>query len=299
MSYFAQLRTFVEVYRSGSISRAANNLNVSQPSATSHIQSLEAMVGQPLFIRKARGVVATPTAHDLAQQVSHHFDAIERKIASVRGRGNELQGTINIAGPAEYISYVASAQLANLLQAGQVRANIHLGNRAKIYQMLSNGDVELAISASVPDSSQFDYQILDRESLTLVANPFTAKQILNNEISAEHLSCFPVVSYDTNLPLIREYFAQTFNAQCQSEIAALCPDIRALKGLVKAGLGYTVLPDYLCDDAIKANHLVKLGIDGPENLIYLVWRKGALANPRVEYAQDILLAFSNINQRNL
>ncbi|CNH03440.1 Bacterial regulatory helix-turn-helix protein%2C lysR family [Yersinia enterocolitica] len=48
MSHLIHLRTFLEAYRSGSFSRAAE-----------HIQSLEVLVGKRLFIRQARGV--TPT----------------------------------------------------------------------------------------------------------------------------------------------------------------------------------------------------------------------------------------------
>ncbi|WP_017444028.1 LysR family transcriptional regulator [Gayadomonas joobiniege] len=297
MSYLAQLRTFVEVYRSGSISRAANHLNLSQPAASAHIQSLEQLAGQKLFIRKPRGVVATPAAQELAQQVSVHFDAIERKLASVHKKNRQIEGTIHIAGPAEYISYVASAQLANLLQAGEVNVNIYPGNRQQIYQRLDNGEADLAITASRPDPERFEYKILDSEKLILVANPFVAKNILRQGLSAQTLNEFPVVSYDSQKPLIRDYFNQVFASECESQVAAICPDIRALAGLVQAGLGYTVLPDYLCHEAIKNGNLAALGGAGPENLIYLVWRKGALSHPRIHYAQDVLMAFSHLNSQ--
>lgn len=296
MSYLVQLRTFVEVYRTGSISRAAAALNLSQPAASAHIQALEQLAEQKLFVRKPRGVVPTPAAQELAQQVSLHFDAIERKLSSVHKRKRQIQGTLNIAGPAEYLSYVAPAQLANLLQAGEVNVNIHLGNRTQIYKLLDSGQADLAITASLPDAQYYEYKILDSEKLRLVANPFIAKQILAQGLSADTLKSFPVVSYDSQKPLIRGYFNQVFAAECESEVAALCPDIRALAGLVKAGLGYTVLPDYLCYDDINTGSLTALGLAGPEHLIYLAWRKGALSHPRIHYAQDILLAFSNINK---
>ena len=49
MSYLTQLKTFVEVYRCKNITKAAANLGLSQPSVTSHIQAMEAVVGKSLF----------------------------------------------------------------------------------------------------------------------------------------------------------------------------------------------------------------------------------------------------------
>jgi DNA-binding transcriptional LysR family regulator len=296
MSYFVQLRTFVEVYRCGTITKAAANLGLSQPAATAHIQSIESLVGFSLFERKARGVEPTAAAHDLALQVSGHLDAVEQKLASVRNRNNAVYGTLNIAGPAEYISSIAGAQFANLLQAGEVNLVLHIGNKDRIYQLLEDGTAELAITASTPDATVYDYQIIDSERLMLVANRFTAAQLVQQPLSAERLRLYPVISYDETLPLVRHYFNTVFNESCVSPIAAICPDIRAIAGIVKAGIGYSVLPDYLCREAIKNRELVQLGELGPENFIYLVWRKGALKHPRISYAKDILMAFANINK---
>ncbi|WP_105215095.1 MULTISPECIES: LysR family transcriptional regulator [unclassified Pseudoalteromonas] len=296
MSYFVQLRTFVEVYRCLNISRAAKNLGLSQPAATAHIQSVESTVGKTLFTRRHRGVEPTNLAHELAAQIGGHFDAIEQKMASTRSRSSEVRGTITLAGPAEYISYVASAQLANLLQGGHVDVSILPGNREQIYSALDNGVADLAITASLPDSSMYDYQVLDSERLMLVTHKLLADSLPTQEMDANLLNTLPVVAYSPQLPLIREYFDVVFKAHCRSQIIATCPDIRALAGIVRTGVGYSVLPDYLCYDDLRSGRLVSLGPEGPENNIYLAWRKGALAHPRVNYARDILMAFSNINR---
>jgi DNA-binding transcriptional LysR family regulator len=75
----------------------------------------------------------------------------------------------------------------------------------------------------------------------------------------------------------------------------VCPDIRAISTIIKAGIGYSVLPDYLCKESIAKGELIPLGPLGPENDIYLVWKKGALRNPRVDFAKDVIMAFANLN----
>ena len=56
MSHLTHLRTFLEVYRVRSISQAAVNLGITQPTASLHIQAIEMFVGKPLFIRQPRGL---------------------------------------------------------------------------------------------------------------------------------------------------------------------------------------------------------------------------------------------------
>lgn len=55
-SNLRHLRIFVAVAETGSIGRAAVLCNVSQPAATQAIGRLERVAGQPLFLRRPRGV---------------------------------------------------------------------------------------------------------------------------------------------------------------------------------------------------------------------------------------------------
>lgn len=295
MSYLTQLKTFVEVYRSGNITRAASRLHMSQPAVTSHIQAMEAIVGKELFIRKARGVEPTPIADDLALQVASHIDTLEQKVSSIRSRASTDHGTLHLAGPAEYLSLVAGPTLANLLQADKVNLVIHMGNKANTYKLLETDVAELAITASEPSHGMYEYQKLDSERLILVMNRVQGKLLAEQTVTADILNQHKVVTYDEQKPLIRQYFSDVFGSTCESPVAAVCPDIRAISTMIKAGVGYSVLPDYLCKEGIANGELVQLGKPGPQNDLYLVWKKGALRHPRVAFAKDVIMAFANLN----
>ena len=66
MSHLIHLRTFLEVYRSKSFSKAAESLAITQPAASLHIQSLESFIGNKLFIRQSRGCLlyTSPSPRD-------------------------------------------------------------------------------------------------------------------------------------------------------------------------------------------------------------------------------------------
>lgn len=187
MAYLTQLKTFVEVYRCGNITRAAAKLQMSQPAMTSHIRAMEAVVGKELFVRKARGVEPTAIADDLALQVANHIDILEQKVASVRSRTATVYGTLHLAGPAEYLSCVAGQQLANLLQADRINLVVHTGNKANTYAMLDADTAELAVTASTPDAQRYKYQILDKERLLLVMNRVEGKALEGQTVTPDRL----------------------------------------------------------------------------------------------------------------
>lgn len=70
------------------------------------------------------------------------------------------------------------------------------------------------------------------------------------------------------------------------------PDLRALRNAVAAGLGWSVLPDYLARSAIERGELVR--IETPhEALRYdfnLVWARNSLRHPRIARARELLHA---------
>ncbi len=68
------LRYFLKVYETGSVSGAAKQCFVSQPSITIAIKNLESMLNTSLFVRHARGVMPTPAAQHLYPKAKRMID---------------------------------------------------------------------------------------------------------------------------------------------------------------------------------------------------------------------------------
>lgn len=75
---FRQLKAFNTVMRLGTITAAAKELRVSQPSVTRLIHELESALGFTLFVRQGRGIVATVEARRFHQAVESAFINIDR-----------------------------------------------------------------------------------------------------------------------------------------------------------------------------------------------------------------------------
>lgn len=89
------LKVFVRVARLGSLSRAARDLGLSQPSISRIVAGLERELGVALVARTTRVVSLTEAGTDYLARVEPLLDALEEADHAVR-RGTELRGTLRI-----------------------------------------------------------------------------------------------------------------------------------------------------------------------------------------------------------
>lgn len=290
MSDLSQLRTFVAAYRLGSLTKAAEQLGITQPAASGQIRALESQIKKPLFVRHARGIMPSAIAHDLARAISDHIDSIETAFSAVQSRATNIAGTIHIAGPGEYLSAKVLPLLAELM-ARDIRVRLHTGGKDRLYTMLDEGAIDLAITASCPDRRSLDYQQIESETLMLVATPEWIKRTLSDPLNVEQLLSASMVAYDEDLPLIRQYFEQVFDITLKVQAAATVADLRMVLKLVLIHQGYSVLPLYLCEPHLQQGtlSLIHSPQHPPTNGLYLVWNRGNLRHPRVAFAQQHFL----------
>ena len=100
------LRTFVAIYRSGSVSAGASQRNLSQPAASQQLASLERRIGLPLFVRTPQGVEPTRRGRELHAQVAESLDRLEPVLAGIDGGpAAPAAPTIRFGSSAEFFSY--------------------------------------------------------------------------------------------------------------------------------------------------------------------------------------------------
>lgn len=90
-------RTFLTVLQQGSLSAAARELGLTQPTIGRHIDALETSIGFQLFIRSPQGLIPTEAAIDLrphAEQLASNAAALLR---AASGQGGGVRGTVRIS----------------------------------------------------------------------------------------------------------------------------------------------------------------------------------------------------------
>ena len=127
-----QLQYFCEVYRQRNVSRAAEKLNISQPSISAAIKELEGEFGIALFSREGRGIRSTPEGdffYEHAQSLLTHADSFRMKMLDLSQREELRFGVPPMIGslvlPALYGKYQAEQCncLLRIVEGGQGNAD--------------------------------------------------------------------------------------------------------------------------------------------------------------------------------
>ncbi|NYZ17659.1 LysR family transcriptional regulator [Azospirillum sp. RWY-5-1] len=146
-----QLRYFVQIIESGSLSRASQRLHIAQPALSQQLKQLEEEIGKPLLNRSSKGV--TPTESGLA--LYHHarflLRQFDQSIAIVRSEAGAIRGMVSVGLPATTVSALGLQLVRRVRQRFPgVLLNVVEGMSGHIGQLMRLGQLDLAVLFS-PD----------------------------------------------------------------------------------------------------------------------------------------------------
>lgn len=267
---WSTLRVFVAVYRAGSITAAAADLGMAQASVSAQIATLEKRLGYQLFQRVRTGVIATDRGRDLAALLAGPVDALAAVTGAASGGDHPGERSMVIGGPAEFLSEVVLPGLVTELPVG-VRLDARFGLADPLIEALETGQLDVLVSSVQPRRRGLRFAPVYDEHFVVVAHPRWADQ-------AQHdIDSVPVLAYDAQLQIIRRYWRSVFDRRpTRLRAVALVPDLRVLARLAVAGVGMTVLPEYLARSFLERGDLVRLHEPdvAPLNTLYVATRRG-------------------------
>lgn len=289
-----QLRTFLAVFRTGSLTAGAAQVGLSQPTVTTQVQALERHLGRPLFERLPRGVAPTAAGHELAARVAGPLEELESVVSGATAdRAAPPEPPVLLGGPAEMLAAKVLPVLAPLVADG-VRITVATGLTEDLLAQLRSGALDLVFATSRPRGRIVLAEPLVDEEFLLVAAPSVADRVDIERLRCEGPSALdgiPLVSYAADLPILRRYWRHVFETRLETEPALIVGDLRAVLAAVTAGAGISVLPHYLCGRELADGTLVTLldPADPPINTGFLARRVGAPSRPHVDLVRARLV----------
>lgn len=113
---FRQLRTFVEVMRSGTISDAARTLGRTQSAVSSTIAGLEKDIGFQLFEREKKRLIPKPEAHYFLEEAEIILQRVTTARRTIQEVGNLEKGVLRIACNPAASAYLVPDVLSRFLR---------------------------------------------------------------------------------------------------------------------------------------------------------------------------------------
>lgn len=273
--------------RHRNLSRAAEELYLSQPAVSAHLKSLEAHLGRPLFVRQPRGVAPTPMGVTLASRATGPLQSLQATVRALKTGADDFDRTIYIGGPADGMSAVIVPALAPLIAQGlTVRAVT--GSTKALLARLAQADLDLVVATAPSRVRGIDLTPLFTETLALVAGAGWSDR--HKPADPNTLAAAPSIAYSEDLQLIRRYWRIAFGETPSFIPSVVLSDLRGALELVAAGAGWTVLPTYLAAPQFDSGRVVVIHRpdEPPTNTLYLATQRSRNDDPILKALTDRL-----------
>ena len=250
------LRTFLAVYRSGSVTEGASHRGLTQPAASQQLASLERAVGAPLFVRKPTGMEPTQRGRELFARVAEPLDGLESVLRSLdAGTGPAPEPPLRFGSSPEYFAAAVLPCLVGL----DLAVSVTFGTDPELFVLLDRGDLDVVVSSSTPPRRSLAATPLGSNRFVLVGAPEVVPSggFDSLEELATWLAGGSWVSYSLELPLTRRFWLTVLGRPFAARLRLVAPDLRAVLKAVELGLGVSLLPTFVCGDALVDERVVE------------------------------------------
>ena len=251
-----QLRYFICIAELGSLSRAADALDQTQSGLSRQLATLEARIGQPLFLRTGRGVELTEAGKLLYDATQPAYRGIDLAVERMRHQG-VTQGTLRLAA-VHTLSYYYTADLVAGFVSAHPSVNLSIMGRSspEVVALVESGKADLGlVYDSAVDSGTLESCPLFDDDMALIVRHDSA---LSGPQDLAALS-LRLVGFPPHYALRR----MIQSAGLQPDFAAEAETIDAMLRLVSSGVGDCILPARIPDKLLDDYGLRKLPVTRP------------------------------------
>lgn len=239
-----QLQYFLEVAKREHVSEAAEALHVAQSAISRQIANLEAELGVQLFEREGRNVKLTPVGRHFLPHVETALKAIEYAKQQIEEYLDPERGTIKIGFPTSLASYMMPMVISAFKEKHpNVSFHLRQGAYKFLIEAVKKREIDLAFLGPVPTGEiGIKGEILFSETFAalLPSNHPLAKR---NSLVLNELRNEPFVTFPQGYILHQIVLDACQQAGFFPIISSEGEDLDAIKGLVSAGIGVTLLPE--------------------------------------------------------
>ncbi|MGW1679912.1 LysR family transcriptional regulator [Saccharopolyspora sp. NPDC002376] len=272
------LRLLVLVGELGSISAAAAELQVSQPSASKRLSRLERQLGLPLVQRTRQGCTLTAAGVmvcDWAKQVLAHVDGLMNGVRALRA---QQQATLRVAASMTIAEYLVPRWLSLLHVAlPDVHVELDVANSVAVAEAVRRGEAELGFIESPTPPDGVSIRFVTRDRMVVVAPPEHPWTRLRRPLTATELAATPLI--------VREHGSGTretlYRALAEVGAGPVSPllELRsttAARNSVVAGAGPAVLSVLAVATDLTEHRLVEIPVADLDlrRPLHAVWRAG-------------------------
>jgi len=259
---FNKIKSFVYVAKLGSVTKAAENLYLTQQAVSQQIQALEEETGLQLLKRTNNRIYLTKEGEQLYQVAYPRLNAILETVIKLNGDMTSLDSTITLGAASEYTYKMLPVAIMEFKkQYPNIKFKIYTAPDYELEDMIFNHTVDIGILVNYKNQTLLETIPFYSEEFILVCSPDFFKQYSPIDSYARLLE-IPFVDYTESLG----GFGRWVKINCKDKLKLFMsrkPDIIAeddniIRKLIRSGVAMGFAPKSLVMDDLKQNKLVEL-----------------------------------------
>jgi len=274
-----QLRILWAIAHAGTISRAARQLGLSQPSLSQQMAKLEASIGHKVFERRAGRMTPTELGSfivDRAEQVMRDVQELEDGLSNFAG-GTRTIGIAGISSPVRVLLPQALRRFHD--SHPQVMFDVQESSPGDVLAMLyaRRANIGIVAASSIPQASMSFVQmpLLDDPYVLVVPEALALDGVTSEDEldAAQRVILNSVIRFIYGTQHQKRIEGWYDTALANHRVVAQCRSFEAAVAMVGAGVGVCLAPALSCfagDTVLGGIRLYEVTLDDPRPLVALV-----------------------------
>ncbi len=283
---FYQLLYFRKVAETKSLSRAAEELLITQPAVSKQIRALEDELGERLFDRLGKRVFLTKAGEVLLLHAEKILRLIDEAKTAVLDLSEECSGEL-VIGTSDHISL---HRLPGILKAyitafPKVDLKLRCHRSETILEMVGKNLVDIGVITLPRVSANIISKVIWTDSMSLVYPTKHPLSVLK-KIRLKDILSYGMILPETGTTTRKNIDALFIKKRLIPNVTMEVAYIETIKGLVKAGLGISILPDKAVEQEVKSGTIISAKIEDADfsrdlGVVYL--KDKFLSKPALEF----------------
>jgi len=285
-------RTFKAIYKTGTLTGAADSLFISQPGVSLHLSALEAYVGYKLFDRTGRKMMPTERGKVLFNAISEPLTKLEDVEKNFQKSTEKHTPTISVGMCFETFQTTLEQYVSTL----PFNLIISFGDYREMLDQLDKGILDLIITPKKGTSPTILHEAFSSEQIILVGGKNVDTESFNEVVAEKGVE--PIEEwlkkekwYGTtgDMEHLFQFWILNFGHKPNFRPNYIVPNLNSIIRCLKGGSGLAVVPDFLCKNEIE-NGDIKLIWEGGkklENTLYFGCRKKTMYGEEIDHIKGL------------
>lgn len=284
-------RTFKVVYQTGTLTKAAEQLFISQPGVSLHLSSLEHYVGYKLFDRTGRKMIPTERGKVLYNFTIEALSKLEEAEKNFQKSTEKHTPTISLGMCFETFQNA----LEEFIPSFDFNIILQFGEYPLMIENLEKGIIDLIITPQVLEKEGIEYFPFSTEKIIMVGGNETDLEAFNevlatndDEMLEKWLKSQKWYGTTGDMEHLRHFWQLNINKYPDFRPNYIVPNLNSIIRCLKQGQGLAIIPDFLCQQEID-NGNIQLIWEGKsilKNTIHFAHRKKTIYDKEIALIKE-------------